>query len=62
MVTDICSIGFFYNSIPYQYWKDKAEEWAQKKYPELWAELAEVKRIEHEDGMRFESITNEVHL
>ncbi|KAJ5894457.1 hypothetical protein N7495_006148 [Penicillium taxi] len=54
------TIGLFYNAILYQYWKDQVEEWAQRKYPDLWTHLAETKRSEHEEGLKFDGITNEV--
>ncbi|KAJ5627566.1 hypothetical protein N7528_004993 [Penicillium herquei] len=54
------TIGLFYNAIPYQYWKDEVEQWALKKYPELWAHLVETPRSEHEEGQKFDGITNEV--
>jgi len=50
----------FYNAIPYQYWKDEVEKWALEKYPELWKHLAETPRSEHEEGLKFDGITNEV--
>ena len=34
-----CSIGTFYNAIPWQYRKDEVEAWAKQAYPELWEEL-----------------------
>ncbi|KAJ5475012.1 hypothetical protein N7539_008078 [Penicillium diatomitis] len=54
------TIGLFYNAIPYQYWKDQVEEWARKTYPELWEHLAQMHRSEHEDGQRFDAISNEI--
>lgn len=53
-------IGLFYNAIPYQYWKDEVEQWAKQKYPDLWAHLAETKRSEYEEGLKFDGIVNEV--
>lgn len=53
-------IGLFYNAIPYQYWKDEVEQWASQRYPELWAHLIETPRSEHEEGLKFDDITNEV--
>lgn len=53
-------IGLFYNAIPYQYWKDQVEEWAGQKYPELWAHMAKTTRSEHEEGLKFDGISNEV--
>lgn len=50
----------FYNAIPYQYWKDQVEEWAGQKYPELWAHLATIERSEHEEGLKFDGISNEI--
>jgi hypothetical protein len=54
------TIGLFYNAIPYQYWKDQVEEWAGQKYPELWAHLATMERSEHEEGLKFDGISNEI--
>ncbi|KAJ5901084.1 hypothetical protein N7504_007077 [Penicillium tannophilum] len=54
------TIGLFYNAIPYQYWKDEVEKWASEKYPEQWKHLAETPRSEHEEGLKFDGITNEV--
>ncbi|KAJ5291161.1 hypothetical protein N7478_000412 [Penicillium angulare] len=54
------TIGLFYNAIPYQYWKDEVEQWALQKYPELWTHMAETPRSEHEEGQKFDGITNEV--
>ncbi|KAJ5097537.1 hypothetical protein N7456_008258 [Penicillium angulare] len=54
------TIGLFYNAIPYQYWKDEVEQWALQKYPELWKHMAESPRSEHEEGQKFDGITNEV--
>lgn len=53
-------IGLFYNAIPYQYWKDQVEEWAKSRYPELWAQLEQVNRTEHEEGPKFDDIRNEI--
>ena len=53
-------IGLFYNAIPYQYWKDQVEEWARKTYPDLWEHLAGMERTEHEEGQKFDAISNEV--
>lgn len=36
------------------------EEWAGQKYPELWAHLATMERSEHEDGLNFDGIDNEI--
>lgn len=36
---DAFTIGTFYNVIPWQYRKDRVEEWAKQAYPELWEEL-----------------------
>ncbi|KAL5362815.1 hypothetical protein BJX96DRAFT_166960 [Aspergillus floccosus] len=47
------SIGLLYNAIPYQYWKDEVEKWAKAKYPELWTQLEEIERTEHEEGQKF---------
>lgn len=54
------TIGFFYNAIPYQYWKDQVEQWAKEKYPEQWQQLEELKRTETEEGLVFDGITNEI--
>jgi hypothetical protein len=53
-------IGLFYNAIPFDYWKDHVEEWAQKKYPEQWARLAELPRTAQDGGMQFEGIVNDI--
>ncbi|KAE8350269.1 hypothetical protein BDV28DRAFT_43942 [Aspergillus coremiiformis] len=47
------SIGLFYNAVPYQYWKDEVEKWAQEKHPELWAQLNEIERTEEDEGLKF---------
>ncbi|KAJ5668773.1 hypothetical protein N7462_009843 [Penicillium macrosclerotiorum] len=54
------TIGLFYNAIPYQYWKDQVEEWARAKYPDLWMHLEKTERSEHEEGQKFNGISNEV--
>ncbi|KAJ5762511.1 uncharacterized protein N7511_005893 [Penicillium nucicola] len=54
------TIGLFYNAIPYQYWKDDVEKWAIEKYPELWEHLVKTNRTEHEEGLKFDGIVNEV--
>ncbi|KAF9891267.1 hypothetical protein FE257_004831 [Aspergillus nanangensis] len=56
------SIGLLYNAIPYQYWKDEVEKWAQVKYPELWAQLEEIERTEHEEGQKFELNVAEITI
>lgn len=57
-----CRIGLLYNAIPYQYWKDEVEKWAKVKYPEQWAQLAEVERTEsEEDGYKFHIKDNPVY-
>ncbi|KAJ5929325.1 hypothetical protein N7454_007173 [Penicillium verhagenii] len=53
------TIGLFYNAIPYQYWKDEVEKWALEKYPEQWTHLIQTPRTEHEEGPKFDGITNE---
>jgi hypothetical protein len=60
MLTLCDRIGLFYNAIPYQYWKDQVEEWARKTYPELWEHLEKTERSEHEEGQKFDGISNEV--
>ncbi|KAJ6101162.1 hypothetical protein N7499_000792 [Penicillium canescens] len=54
------TIGLFYNAIPYQYWKDEVEKWAIEKYPEQWEHLVKTNRTEHEEGLKFDGIVNEV--
>ncbi|KAJ5349730.1 hypothetical protein N7541_007457 [Penicillium brevicompactum] len=54
------TIGLFYNAIPYQYWKDEVEKWASEKYPEHWAHLLTMNRTEHEEGPKFDGISNNV--
>ncbi|RAL07577.1 putative mitochondrial respiratory complex I chaperone (Cia84) [Aspergillus homomorphus CBS 101889] len=54
------SIGHFYNAIPSQHWKDEVEKWARAKYPELWAQLEQIERREHDEGLRFKIETNEI--
>ncbi|KAJ5234448.1 uncharacterized protein N7469_003616 [Penicillium citrinum] len=53
------TIGLFYNASPAQFWKDKVEAWARKKYPDLWAHLSKTKRVDSDDGFKFEGIVNE---
>ncbi|PLN80258.1 hypothetical protein BDW42DRAFT_171129 [Aspergillus taichungensis] len=56
------SIGLLYNAIPYQYWKDEVEKWAKVKYPEQWAQLAEVEGTDsEEDGYKFHIKDNPVY-
>ena len=55
-------IGCLYNAIPFQYWKERVEEWAMQKYPDLWEELRCVKQVEGYDGMEFEGISPEYQL
>jgi hypothetical protein len=50
----------FYNAIPYQYWKDEVEKWAAEKYPAHWEHLLTIKRTEHEEGLKFDGISNDV--
>ncbi|CAG7933295.1 unnamed protein product [Penicillium olsonii] len=54
------TIGLFYNAIPYQYWKDEVEKWAREKYPEHWQHLLTMNRTEHEEGPKFDGISNNV--
>ncbi|KAJ6141675.1 hypothetical protein N7470_010065 [Penicillium chermesinum] len=54
------TIGLFYNAMPHQYWKDEVEKWAREKYPQHWEHLAQFSRTEHEEGPKFDGITNEV--
>ncbi|CAG8144015.1 unnamed protein product [Penicillium salamii] len=54
------TIGLFYNAIPYQYWKDEVEKWASEKYPEHWQHLLTMNRTEHEEGPKFDGISNDV--
>ncbi|KAI9923704.1 hypothetical protein MW887_008437 [Aspergillus wentii] len=56
------TIGLFYNTIPYQYWKDEVEKWAKVKYAEQWTQLEELERSEHEEGQKFNGIVNEVFV
>ncbi|KAJ9264963.1 hypothetical protein DTO195F2_1975 [Paecilomyces variotii] len=56
------TIGLFYNAIPYQYWKDQVEQWAKTTYPDLWSQLEELPRTEHEEGPKFDSIRNDIAL
>ena len=60
MLTVFHRIGLFYNAIPYQYWKDQVEDWARQTYPELWEHLETMERSEHEEGQKFDGISNEV--
>ena len=46
--------------MPHQYLKDEVEKWASEKYPQLWEQIAELPRTEHEEGPKFDGITNEV--
>ncbi|PYI19779.1 hypothetical protein BO99DRAFT_442831 [Aspergillus violaceofuscus CBS 115571] len=56
------SIGQFYNVIPYQHWKDEVERWARAKYPELWAQLEQIERIEHDEGPQFNIDMKEIDI
>ncbi|KAJ5138917.1 Tetratricopeptide-like helical [Penicillium bovifimosum] len=56
------TIGLFYNAIPYQYWKDEVEKWASQTYPEHWDHLMKMKRVEREEGLEFEGISNDVSV
>ncbi|KAL6235391.1 hypothetical protein BDW75DRAFT_142569 [Aspergillus navahoensis] len=47
------SIGHLYNAIPYQHWKDEVEKWAKARHPDLWVQLEEIEREEHEEGLKF---------
>ncbi|EFR05179.1 hypothetical protein MGYG_08193 [Nannizzia gypsea CBS 118893] len=49
-----------YNSIPYQFWKDQAEEWAQVAYPELWNTIKRSGRTTDEDGIQHLNIDRSV--
>lgn len=60
MLTVFHRIGLFYNAIPYQYWKDQVEDWARQTYPELWEHLEKMEHSEHEEGQKFDGISNEV--
>lgn len=47
--------------MPYQYWKDEVEQWAREKYPSEWEHLTTMsKRSEHEEGQKFDGISNEI--
>lgn len=52
----------FYNAIPYEYWKVQVEEWAQQNYAEQWAHLSQKTRSEHEEGLKFDGISNDVSI
>ncbi|KAL5337855.1 hypothetical protein BJX70DRAFT_221557 [Aspergillus crustosus] len=54
------SIGYFYNSIPFQHWKDEVEKWAKVDYPDLWTQLEGVERTEHKEGSKFKLRRNEI--
>ncbi|PYH47735.1 putative mitochondrial respiratory complex I chaperone (Cia84) [Aspergillus saccharolyticus JOP 1030-1] len=56
------SIGEFYNTIPYQHWKDEVEKWARARFPELWAQLEQVERTEHDEGQQFSIETKEIDV
>ncbi|KAL1866937.1 hypothetical protein Plec18167_008869 [Paecilomyces lecythidis] len=56
------TIGLFYNAIPYQYWKDQVEQWAKTTYPDLWSQLEDLPRTEHEEGPKFDAIRNDIAL
>ncbi|KAL9621861.1 MAG: hypothetical protein Q9160_003682 [Pyrenula sp. 1 TL-2023] len=43
---DAFVIGSLYNSIPWDFQKDGAQDWAMKTYPELWEELSCIPRKE----------------
>ncbi|KAJ5102837.1 hypothetical protein N7532_003366 [Penicillium argentinense] len=53
------TIGLFYNASPFNYWKDKVEQWALEKYPDLWAHLSETNLTVHDEGPKFDGIVNE---
>ncbi|OAL62090.1 hypothetical protein A7C99_6665 [Trichophyton rubrum] len=49
-----------YNSLPYQFWKDQAEEWAQVAYPELWETIGQSGRTTNEYGIQHLNIDRSV--
>ncbi|OAL72144.1 hypothetical protein A7D00_3142 [Trichophyton violaceum] len=49
-----------YNSLPYQFWKDQAEEWAQVAYPELWETIGQSGRTTDEYGIQHLNIDRSV--
>ncbi|KAK2867931.1 hypothetical protein FQN49_003330 [Arthroderma sp. PD_2] len=56
------TLATLYNSIPHQYWKDQAEEWAKVIYPELWRSLEEVGRTKDENGLQHLNIDRSIQL
>lgn len=46
--------------MPHEYWKEEIEKWAREKYPQHWEHLAGLPRTEHEEGLKFDGISNEV--
>ncbi|EEQ31795.1 conserved hypothetical protein [Microsporum canis CBS 113480] len=56
----ILTLVNLYNSIPYQYWKDQAEEWAQVTYPKLWKTIEQSGRTKDEDGLQHLNIDRSV--
>ncbi|WEW57957.1 hypothetical protein PRK78_003424 [Emydomyces testavorans] len=56
------TLGTLYNAIPFQYWKDQAEEWAQAAYPELWRDLEQLGREEDEDGVKSFNINRNIDV
>ncbi|KIX03936.1 uncharacterized protein Z518_07489 [Rhinocladiella mackenziei CBS 650.93] len=60
---DAVTIGTFYNAIPWQYRKDEVEKWANKAYPELWAELESYgDEIDEEWEVRYFKIDRSVDM
>ncbi|KAK2762798.1 hypothetical protein FQN54_000973 [Arachnomyces sp. PD_36] len=56
------TIATFYNAMPYPYWKDQVEEWAQSAFPELWKEVEGFGYTEDEDGTRNYNIDRDLHV
>ncbi|EER24001.1 pentatricopeptide repeat containing protein [Coccidioides posadasii C735 delta SOWgp] len=56
------TLGTLYNAIPFQYWKDQVEEWAQATYPGLWEELEQRGRHEDEEGLKSFDINRNIDV
>ncbi|KAL1953264.1 hypothetical protein VTO42DRAFT_3326 [Malbranchea cinnamomea] len=58
----VFTLGTLYNAIPYQHWKEQAEQWAQKAYPKLWAQLEQIGRETDEDGNQTFKIDRRIYI
>ncbi|KAI1921049.1 hypothetical protein LOZ12_001150 [Ophidiomyces ophidiicola] len=56
------TLGTLYNALPYQYWKDQAEEWAQATYPDTWHDLEQLgSEVDHE-GLKLFNIDRNIEV